>query len=557
VLTVAGGEHEVTLWRAADATPVWTTTLPGHTYGYEDGAGAVAFAPDGLSVAVSPGTDLYLLDVATGTLRASRPSAALLDAAYAWGGRRLVVADGTLSGHCIKEPVGGSIVVLDPDTLATLAAPMSWAGYSQDVQVPMFRASPTDDLVLTPPGSHDTDRSVRAFKISDGSPMGRLDLESLPGAFMPGGATLLVLAGGELRIQGLSDGTVAARAPLQPPPFPATDMFAISADGATVAVGGPGPDVLEVWHTDAAEVTGVCALDGAAATLPLALSGDGRLAALASGPDLRLVRPDDGSVAAVLPGDGRDVQRVTISRTGRYVAAQLGTVLDNDTTVWRVADGAALVSLADRNDGSGYWTDFVFAPDQRTFYAIWQLSGSNGVLHTFDLEGGSPEVTTALPGYASIVGFSGGCPLLYTQLVGAHRLCDGPDEPPIPAAYSGAGPSVVVSDHGALLATRDPSGPTATLWRAAPAACAVRAFGPRADEPGPPLETPYAVTPGGARVLSGAFPSNLSCYAGPGFALRVQDGATGEVLDLLPPAPSSLDGAATRIAYGTQVWCAR
>jgi WD40 repeat protein len=557
VLTVAGGEHEVTLWRAADATPVWTTTLPGHTYGYQDGAGAVAFAPDGLSVAVSPGTDLYLLDVATGTLRASRPSAALLDAAYAWGGRRLVVADGALSGHCIKSAVGGSIAALDPDTLATVAVPMTWAGYSEDVQVPMFRASPSDDLVLTPPSSHDTDRSVRTFKLSDGSAIGRLELPSLPGAFMPDGASLLVMTGGELRIQRLDDGTVTARAPFQSPPFPAVPIFAVSADGATVAVGGPGPDVLDVWRTDGAAVTSVCALDGSPATLPLALSGDGRLAALASGPDLRLVRPHDGTVAATLPGDGRDVLKVTVSRTGRYVAAQLGTVLDSDTYVWRVADGAALVSLADHNDGTGYWSDLVFAPDERTFYAIWQGPGTSGVLHTFDLAGGGLEVTHVLPGVTTIVGFSGGCPLLFQQLVGVRRMCDGYQEPAIPAAYTGMGESVAVSEHGRVLATRDPSGPTATLWRAPPGACAVRAFGPRADEPGPPLETPYAVTPGGARVLSGAFPSNLSCYAGPGFALRVQDAANGDVLDLLPPAPSSLDAQATRIAYGTQVWCAR
>ena len=68
ILTVARGERMATLWRTDTFAPVWTTTLPGHTYdrGY---TGAATFSPDGTAALVSPGETLYLLDTATGTIR--------------------------------------------------------------------------------------------------------------------------------------------------------------------------------------------------------------------------------------------------------------------------------------------------------------------------------------------------------------------------------------------------------------------------------------------------------------------------------------------------------
>ena len=47
-------------------------------------------------------------------LRASYTSLAILDVAYAWGGRRIVAADAILTGSCVHSTDGGAIVVLDP-----------------------------------------------------------------------------------------------------------------------------------------------------------------------------------------------------------------------------------------------------------------------------------------------------------------------------------------------------------------------------------------------------------------------------------------------------------
>jgi len=67
-----------------------------------------------------------------------------------------------------------------------------------------------------------------------------------------------------------------------------------------------------------------------------------------------------------------------------------------------------------------------------------------------------------------------------------------------------------------------------------------------------------AVTAGGARLLLGAGPSNGACYSGPALTAQLIDGATGEILDELPPSPRTLDDEVIRIVYGSgEVWCAR
>src|SRR4029079_14613015 len=71
VLTLAHEQREVTFWRTSDWTPVWRGTLPGTAY-YRAYIGALAVAPDGATAVVSPGSDTFLLDVASGAIRARR-----------------------------------------------------------------------------------------------------------------------------------------------------------------------------------------------------------------------------------------------------------------------------------------------------------------------------------------------------------------------------------------------------------------------------------------------------------------------------------------------------
>ena len=127
ILTLASAQREVALWRRSDATAspalVWTRTLPGHLYDCRFGGG-IAFAPDGRSAVASPGTGVFVLDAATGDVRASAyAGAAVLDVAYGLGGRRVVVAVAATAGHCAHSPNGGVVALLDDGlvALSTLA----------------------------------------------------------------------------------------------------------------------------------------------------------------------------------------------------------------------------------------------------------------------------------------------------------------------------------------------------------------------------------------------------------------------------------------------------
>ena len=244
ILTLASGEREVTLWRALDWTPVWTVSLPGDRYQLRFGGG-VAFAPDGRQAVVSPGDATYLLDVGSGMVRATRTGGAVLDVAYGWGGRRVVVAEASLLAHCVPHPNGGIVAVLDAATLGGVAqvADLGTYGSPGGGGIPAFRASPVDDLVLVVPRV-DEPPGVHAFRLSDGSPLPAPGLATLPSAFMPDGASVLLNQDRALRRISLADGSEIANTMLV-----GSGPLAVSGDGSTVAFGGSGTQLLRVWNT--------------------------------------------------------------------------------------------------------------------------------------------------------------------------------------------------------------------------------------------------------------------------------------------------------------------
>jgi len=552
VLTVAGTEHEATLWRTDGWTPIWTVTLPGHTDEYMDGAGFVTFSPDGQRVLASPGTGLSLLDVATGAVLGSYPSIAMMDAAYAWGGRRVVAADAILTGHCVRSPFGGSVVLLDPDTLAKLGSVTSWAGYSTDLTTPAFRASPTEDIVFVPPGDHDADQSVKAFRASDGSPLPPTGMTSLPLGFMPDGASLLVSADGELRLVRRSDGAIVARTTES---VALGAPVAVSHDSSTVAVGASGPDLLHVWDTRTSYALGVCTMAGATPGY-VVISGDGRLAAFTVGQAIQVVRPEDGVVVATLNSDNGDyLQHMALSRTGRYVAVMAGHLAPGagqSITVVNVGTNGLVASLSSVTGPA----EFMFAPDERSLYVVLsQPGGTNPLLGRIDLEARGPMTSRPLPTYVTIAGFSRGCPVLFDQRAGAYRSCDSCDEEPIPAAYTALASGVVVSPDGEYLATRDPyPDPTATLWSLPPIERALQSFAPPVDPEAVDLvEAPLAIAAYGQRMVVAPVVDNPSCYAGPGFMATVME--NGKVIEQLPAGGAAGDEHLDRIASGAQIWC--
>lgn len=561
VATVAGGEHEVTVYSTNGWTPLWTVALPGTLYGYTDGfAGAITFSPDSQSLAVSPGANLYLLDL-TGVVRASYTSLAILDVAYAWNGQRLVAADASLTGSCIRRPDGGSIVVLDPDSLTKLETVASWAGYSEDNVTPAFRASPTDDLVFVPPSTRDKVPTIQAFKLSDGSELPRPTLTTLPAAFLSNG-NLVLAAGGELAVQPVqpvqpvSDATTVEVA-VPTPEFP---VFAVSADGSTVAVGSDGADLLHVWNVADDYALGVCTLDDTEPGL-MSLSADGRAVALGVGGNVQVLRPDDGTPIGTVNGNGQPFQQLMLSRTGRYVAVveypPLPPVEDLPTSVIDFLQIIAVPGdglIADLSRRNAFRGGFLFSPDETTFYDTWFPGGgaSAGTLEKIDLGTGKVIATRSVPIDTRPIGFSRGCPVLFDPARGAYRSCDSCDELPVP------GTGAVVSPDGTAVLTMDAyPALTTTLW-SLPGDQAVHVFGPWTDANGGSwtVDTvPGAATAGGAELLIGTGVDE-SCYDGPGYQTLLQD-ASGAILDSLPPGgtPASEDFA--RLSYGTEIWCRR
>jgi hypothetical protein len=537
--TVAGAELEVTLYATDGWRPVWTSTLPGTPYADRGfGPGAITFSPAGSAIAVSPGANLYLLDAATGAARAAYASAAILDVAYAWGGRAIVAADAVPPGTCDHVPATESIVTLDPSSLAKQVTVMSGTGAHGGLGAFGFRASPISDLVLVPPGAQDSDRSIQALRVSDGGALPRPTLPQLPVAVLADDS-VVVEDGGELQLEETIGGPISARAAA-----PANvSVFAVSALGRTIGLGGDGADLLHVWTIPQSYTVGVCAFDDVAPGL-LALSGDGRVAAVAQGTDIQLVHPDDGSPLATAGWLG-NYSRIALSRTGRYLAS-LG-----ESEIGPYVFATPSVDLATRH-ASGSSNGFLFAPDEQTFYNLWSPGGVGPEeLEKVDLATGQVTSRT-VPFGTSLAGSSRGCPVLVDQLNGgAYRSCDACDEIPIPTREDAV--PAVAADGTALLASDPFPTSTATLHGLLGGA-AIRTVDPPSGAPSSILVMPVGVGRAGAEVLVGDRPENLACYDGPEYPLTLYDVPSGAVLDQLPPGGAA-DDAIDRIVYRGELWC--
>ena len=555
ILTLASAQREVALWRRSDATAspalVWTRTLPGHLYDRRFGGG-IAFAPDGRSAVASPGTGVFVLDAATGDVRASAyAGAAVLDVAYGLGGRRVVVAVAATAGHCAHSPNGGVVALLDDGlgvvgTLADLGSYPGWHG------LPAFRASPTEDLVLVAPSLDDAP-GLRAFKLSDGTalPAPAFAMLPLPFAFMPDGASVLVNAAGALQRVRVADGSIVSTAMLGN-----TGPVAVSADGAAVVFAGTGGDLLRVWKTDDSAVSPVCAT-----TAPVrgsqnaSLSADGQLLALALGGNVRVVRRADGAVVKEFPANpATDYARIALSPRGEYLAIAPAWNANGGAIVERLADDATVASFMPDTSG---WLDFLFPPAEDKVYSLGKRSADYSI-DTVRFAAPADVANRIVPAFTTLLGFAGGCPVLYSGARGAWRSCGGCEETPIaagpPEGTVFGGNNAVLSADGRTLAVAGAyNGPGVTLWSMPPDARALLSTGQRAEDAAwMPQEFPVAIGPG-ERMLTGAQPGN-SCYEGPQFEVYVRE--QGNVLDRLPPGVTAVDTTVGTIAYGAQLWCA-
>ena len=451
ILTLARAQREVTLWRSADwtpAAPVWTTILPGHRYDQMFGGG-LAFAPDAHAVVVSPGTGVFLLDAATGAVRASTNlnlGAAVLDVAYGLDGNRIVVAQASLAAHCNHDPNGGTVELFDANLqrVATLADLGSYPGARG---IPAFRASPTGDLVLVAPGAGDPP-GPRALRLSDGATAPAPGLETLPLGFTPDGKSMLVDAGDVLQRVRADDASLESVVTMGSGNGP----IAVSADGSVVAFGGSGDELLRIWRTGEAAVTPVCAAEPPAIPGPSSLSADGQLLAIPLVDGIRVLRRADGVRVMWLPTSAPQFTRLDLSPRGNYLAIGPAGAATGGSVVVRLPSGAPVADFAP--DSSG-WLDFLFTPSEEKVYSFGKRSADYSIdAITFASPG---KVTSrVVPAYTTLLGFSDGCPVLYAASRGAWRSCGGCDDAPVAGGQPDQGlfgrDNAVLSSDGMFLA---------------------------------------------------------------------------------------------------------
>jgi len=521
IVTLAKGERVVTLWRADTLAPVWSTTLPGHTY-FKTYPGGATFSPDGAALLISPGADVFLLDAATGAIRATRnqgiSDSSVIAAVYGWNGRRIVVQEAPVSGMCVLGTVAGSVTILDPDTLAEIATPVTWPQLSDEGPPPgqLVVAAAADLMLAT--GAY-PDYGMNAFRISDGTPLAAPNLDAFPALLTPDGTAALVVHGG-LSLQSLADGTVIASAAAN---TSTSTVAAASADGATIAVGSSGDDLLGIWRPATGSYTPTCS--SAPSTSPdrwpeVSLSADGQTVAISANAGIRVMRRVDGAIVSTLSQPDGSAASVSLSPDGHYAVAEF---LDNGApygSAWglfRTSDGARITSLP---CGTA-----VFSPDETTLAVVCGAGwNSPGTTTRFQVSTGQP-----LPSACG----------------------DPPLAPTLGTAASFDGTALLSSDMGGDALSGS------TLWQVVPTRQMIQQYPPRPEESSwKASEIPVAVSTHAERVITGAH-EYAACTYTPQFTSRVHDVATNTIVDELPPSPSATSADLSVIAYGPVLWCLR
>jgi WD40 repeat protein len=349
ILTFAKGELVATAWRADTLAPIWTTTLPGQTYYTE--TGATAFSPDGTTVLVSPGSDLFLLDAATGAIRATRSSGGdvVLAAGYGLGGQRIAMEESPLTGAgttCGVHPTGGRVAILDPANLTPIGAPIALTAPGQ---MPFFEPGQTliaadADLMLVGLG---VDSVPEAFRISDGGVLPAPGLTGVPLLVTPDGTAALVASNGTLQLQRVADGSLLTSVAAAP------TTVAISADGSTIAAGAAGLDLLSVWRPSMGLFAQTCFADPQESGTPK-LTADGQTVA---GTQVRMQRRTDGALLSTIGlGSDYQVESMQLSPDGAHAIVRFydQNALSDEpsfpTGVFQTSDGKFLIDLLSRTD---------------------------------------------------------------------------------------------------------------------------------------------------------------------------------------------------------------
>ncbi|MFI1996040.1 helix-turn-helix domain-containing protein [Actinoplanes sp. NPDC020271] len=401
-LVAGGGEPSLRAWRATD----WRTPVPVPISGGRDVVQAVAYSPDGQSLAVagatgsvqiraagrldaapatiplsgaavtsiawSPGSDGLLAGAKDGTAtivdtttrgvrrRLETGFSSWVNAAAYQPGGQLVAVGGSNNTLAVFEADSGERL----DTIAS-AAQITSIGYSPDGAV--LHVAAADGVVRGFPARRrlinagagalfglGVDRAGTRLAVASSGPAGHVQLWSVAGP---------------------------ARLPWSANPAgfgPSAGSVAISPDGQSVVTANRGGTVLLNGRT---ELTGATEL-----VESLQFSADGTMVA-AAGDDNRVhlwdvSRPDAPRTLAALDAGGLSAN-VAFSPDGHYLAA---AGVDRLVHLWDIRDPAAPEVLPPVGGFGNYAWSVAFSPDSRTLAA----GGADDTIRMWDLAAGAP-----------------------------------------------------------------------------------------------------------------------------------------------------------------------
>ena len=505
-LVVSGGGPALT--PLAGGPPLWAIDCP---------TSCAALSPSGRLLALAASTQIFLWDLADGSLRGrckghTEPISAL---AFAPDARTLASASHDRSVRLWRTGGAGH----PPTLLSTLP--------KHAAQVTSVAFSPDGALVA----AGDADRTVRIWRSLDQS-----CVQSLAGH---GGAV---------------------------------ETLAFSPDGATLAVGARGRQV-RLWATDTWRVT-VTLADHGGAVETLAFSPDGALLATgATDQHVRLWRCADGTLQHVLRAHAGPVTKLAFSPDGATLAS---VAEDARLLTWHVADGVQRGTLRPL---SGRVTSLALSRDD-AHLAVGTSNGAMALYDLVaDERAGLRQHEPR--GAILSVAFAAGGRLVSAAADGTVRVCQRSDgESRLLLQTHGAMDGMCLAPDGHLLAHSDGAA-TVQLWRLAGADappggtfwCVLRglrgrprliAFAPRADavavttddgtvalwrisDPAGEREPALTLVCSGGRVRSVAFSADGALLAAGGDSGTIQIWRTlnGVTLDTLP----STGHAATSLAF--------